>query len=127
MKRFFMLMAAVILSASWANPAQAQLGIGGIGGVSGPLRGTEAPKSQTKLKNQKYTKKAKPKSGRAQAARPSKFSYNYNSLDRFGRKDLSGRPVGGYPAIRGDLESIHVSRGGANGSGAKNPVRKSKK
>ncbi len=63
MKRFFMLMAVVILSTSWASPAQAQLGIGGFGGVSGPLRGIEAAKSQTKLKNQHYTK-ARPKSGR---------------------------------------------------------------
>jgi hypothetical protein len=116
MKRFFMLMAAVILSASWASPAQAQLGIGGFGGVSGPLLGIEAAKSQTKLKNQQYTKKAKPKSRRAQATRPSKSSYNYNSLDRFGRKDLSGHPVSGYPAIRGDIDSMAVSRGGANGS-----------
>ena len=116
MKRFFMLMAAVILSASWASPAQAQLGIGGFGGVSGPLRGIEAAKSQTKLKNQQHTK-ARPKSGRAQAARLSKSLYNYNSVDRFGRADLSGHPVAGYPAIRGDLDSgLNVSRGGASGS-----------
>jgi hypothetical protein len=126
MKRFFMLMAAVILSTSWASPAQAQLGIVGFGGVSGPLRGIEAPKSQTKLKNQQYTK-ARPKSRRAQATRPSKssYNYNYNSLDRFGRVDLSGHPISGYPAIRGNIDSMAVSRGGANGS-SKKPGRRAK-
>jgi hypothetical protein len=123
MKRFFMLVAVVILSASWASPAQAQIGIGGFGGVTDPLSKIEAAKSQTKLRKQEYTK-AKPKAGRAQATRPSKSPYNYNSLDRFGRADLAGKSVAGYPAVRGDLESLHVSRGGANGS--KRAVRRAK-
>src|SRR5947199_4606358 len=86
MKRFFMLVAVVILSASWASPAQAQLGIGGFGGMTEPPNKTEAAKSQTKLRKQESTK-AQPKAGRAQATRPSKsaYNYNYNSLDRFGR------------------------------------------
>ena len=76
MKRFFMLVAVVILSALWASPAQAQLGIGGFGGMTDPLSKIEAARSQMKLRNQQYTK-AKPKAGRAQATRPSKSSYNY--------------------------------------------------
>jgi hypothetical protein len=127
MKRFFMLVAVVILSASWASPAQAQLGTGGLGGVSRPLDQTKAAQGQPKIENQQYLK-AKPKAGRAQAARPfkSSYNYNYNSLDRFGRKDLAGRPVAGYPAIRGDIDSMKVSRGGANGSGARRSARRSK-
>jgi len=120
-----MLLAVVILGASWASPAQAQSGIGGFGSASGPLNSIEAARSQTKLKNQQSTK-AKPKARRAKAARPSMSSYDYNSIDRFGRKDLAGHPVAGYPAIRGDLEKMQVSRGGANGTGAKHPVRRSK-
>jgi len=123
MKRFFMFVAVVILSASWASPLQAQVGIGGFGGVIDPLSQTKAARGQTKPKDKQYTE-AKPKAGRARATRPSKYSYNYNVLDRFGRKDLSGHPVSRYPAIRGDLESMQVSRGGANGS--KRSVRKAK-
>jgi hypothetical protein len=120
-----MLLAIVILSASWASPAQAQSGIGGFGGAPNPRSEIEAARNLIKQRNQQYTK-AKPKAGRAQAARPSVSSYNHNSLDRFGRVDLAGRAVPGYPAIRGNLESINVSRGGANGSGPKRSARRSK-
>ena len=123
MKRFFMLGAVLILGTSWASPAQAQVRIGGFGGVIDPLSQTKAATGQTKPIDQQSTE-AKPKAGRPRATRPSKYSYNHNMLDRFGRKDLSGHPVSRYPAIRGDLESMQVSRGGANGS--KRSVRKAK-
>src|SRR4051812_28235992 len=125
MRRCFMLLAVVILSASWASPAQAQFGIGGFGGAPNPLSEIEAARSLIKQRNQQYTK-AKPRAARAHAARPTTSSYNYNSLDRSGRADLAGRAVPGYPAIRGNLESMHVSRGGANGTSAKRPARRSK-
>jgi hypothetical protein len=125
MKRFFMLVAVVILSASWASPAQAQFGIGGFEGAADPLSQIEAARGLIKQRNQQYTK-AKPNARRTQATRPSKSPSNYNSLDRFGRVDLAGRAVPGYPAIRGNLEGMKVSRGGANGSAAKRPARRSK-
>jgi hypothetical protein len=125
MKRFFMLAAAVILSASWASPGQAQLGIGGFGGALGPLGQIEAARSQLKLKNQQYTK-AKPRAVRRPSARPATSSSHVDSLDRFGRRDLAGRAVAGYPAIRGNLDNMQVSRGGANGTGGRRSARRSK-
>src|SRR6516162_10226898 len=114
MRRCFMLLAVVILSASWASPVQAQLGIGGFGGAPNPLSGIKAARNPIKQRDQQYTK-AKPKAGRKPSARPSTSSSYANSLDRFGRVDLAGRAVPGYPAIRGNLEGMQVSRGGANG------------
>ena len=35
---------------------------------------------------------------------------------------MAGKPIAGYPAIRGDVygpNAAHVSRGGANGQGGK--------
>lgn len=125
MKRFLMLVAVVILCVSWASPAQAQLGIGGIGGESDPLGQIEAARSEAKLRKQQYSK-VKPKAGKGQAARSSVSSYNTNSLDRFGRMDLAGHAVGGYPVVRGNLESTKVSRGGANGKGGRGGGRRSR-
>jgi hypothetical protein len=126
MKRFFMLVAVVILSTSWASPAQAQLGFGGFGGDTDTVSEIEAARSQIKLKNKNYSK-AKPRAGKGLAARPSVSTYNVNSLDRFGRMDLAGRSVSGYPPVRGGINAgLHVSRGGANGTGASRSARRRK-
>jgi len=119
MKRVFLLAAVVIVASTCARPAHAQLGLLNLGtgtGVDTPLDG------QKNLVKKKQSTSLPPPpvagSTRAHSTRPAITP----GLDdhRFGRIDMAGHPIGGYPAIRGSVagpNAAHVSRGGANGSG----------
>ncbi len=121
MKRVFLLAAVVLIASTWASPAHAQLGLLDLGtgtGVGNPLD------SQKNLVKKKQSTSLPPPpvagSTRARSSRPAITP----GLDdhRFGRIDMAGHPIGGYPAIRGNLSgpgATRVSRGGANGKGGK--------
>ena len=121
MKRVFLLTAVMIIASTWARPARAQLGILNLGtntGISNQLD------RQKNLVNKKQTNALPPppvaSSTRAHFSHPTKA--NSSAADRFGRQDLVGHSVSGYPVIRGELNgsgAVHVSRGGANGQGGK--------
>ncbi len=116
MKRVFLLAAVVILASTWARPAHAQLGLLNLGtgtGVGAPLD------SQKNLVKKKHSTSLPPPpvagTSRAHTSRPV-LSRPGVEDHRFGRIDMAGHPVGGYPAIRGDVSGPNagrVSRGGA--------------
>jgi hypothetical protein len=113
MKRSFLLVAVMLLGSAWSPPARAQFGFSGFGAGPDPLSQIETARSQAKQRLQQYAR-VSPGVGRAMTPRSSPGNSAF--LDRFGRMDLSGRPVPGYPVVRGDLNTQHVSRGGANGA-----------
>jgi hypothetical protein len=96
------LAAAMTVAILWCNSASAQYG----GQSHDPNEEIEAARSRQKAQAQKYAR------GSASRARP---TFGGSGADPYGRIDMSGRAVPGYPAIRGDLRSNPVRRGGANG------------
>jgi hypothetical protein len=121
MKRVFLLAAVVIVASTWPRPARAQLGIPNLG------LGTDIgiPRQDQKIQLKQQPKKNTPPPpvvGASRGTSSRSARSNIGSLDRFGRIDMLGKPVKGYPAIRGDLSGptpTNVSRGGANGQGGK--------
>jgi len=115
MKRFIISVAVVILASAWSSPAKAQYGLGGYGSIPDMSAEVDAMRAQQKQEASKYTKSQ----ARASRGAPSRSALgNPGSRDRYGRVDLAGHPVAGYPAVRGDLNGptpSRVSRGGANG------------
>ncbi len=119
MKRVFLLAAVLIVTSTWARPARAQLGIlslGGNTGISNQLA------NQKNLSRKKLTKPLLPPPviGAIKAHGSQPIRGNSAAADRYGRVDLVGHQISGYPAIRGDITSANaatVSRGGANGQG----------
>jgi len=107
MRRHFLFVAVVLVACSWSKPARAQFG--GFGQTADPVAEIEAARAKAKAERSKYAKSA----GGAGAARRSQLGGNFT--DTYGRADLAGHAVPGYPAIRGDLGNARVSRGGANG------------
>jgi len=119
MKRFILSVAVVILASAWPAPAKAQYGMGGFGSISDMGAEVDAMRSQQKLQASKY---AKPQSRASRGAPARSVLSNPASKDKYGRMDLAGHPVAGYPTVRGDLSgpgATHVSRGGANGAGGR--------
>jgi len=120
MKRVFSLAAVVLVASTWASPAHAQLGLLNLGtgtGVGNPL---DVQKNLVKKKQS--TSLPPPPVAGSTRARSSRSTPSLPGLDdhRFGRIDMSGHPIGGYPAIRGNLtgpDAARVNRGGANGTG----------
>jgi len=100
-----LLVAVVLIVSCWSGSARAQYG---FGQGADPNAEIESARNQALQQRQKY---AKP-SG-AGAPRRSPVG---GFLDTYGRADLSGRGVPGYPVVRGDLSRMKVSRGGANGA-----------
>jgi hypothetical protein len=113
MKRLFASLAVVILASAWTGSARAQYGLGGFGATPDMSAEIETQRNALKSQMGKYTKAPRAPSGIAGRARPT----NPAMVDRYGRMDLAGHPVAGYPAVRGDLNAsgVRVSRGGANG------------
>ena len=117
MKRFILSVAVVILASAWPAPAKAQYGFGGFGNIPDMSAEVDAMRSQQKAQASKY---AKPQSRASRGAPARSVLSNPASKDKYGRMDLAGHPVAGYPTVRGDLSgpgATHVSRGGANGAG----------
>jgi len=122
MKRVFLLAAVVIVASTWARPARAQLGLLNLGtgtGISTPL---DSQKNLVK-KKQKTSLPPPPVAGstRAHSSRSARITPGAEDHS-FGRIDLAGKPISGYPAIRGEVSgpnASRVSRGGANGQGGK--------
>ena len=115
MKRFILFVAVVILASAWSSPAKAQYGLGGLGNIPDMSAEVDAMRTEQKQQVSKY---AKPQSRVSRGAPARSSLSNPPSIDRYGRMDLSGHPVSGYPIVRGDLtgpSSPRVSRGGANG------------
>src|SRR5262245_1425673 len=121
MKRYLLLLSFVILVTSWSKPARAQFGIPNFGGVDSASE-SESERSRIKSEQQKYARGA-PRAARPAAPRTNLM--NHNSLDRYGRMDLAGRAVAGYPTVRGNINgpnAARVSRGGANGARKRAPI-----
>jgi hypothetical protein len=122
MKRVFLLAAVVIVASTWARPARAQLGLLNLG--TGTEIGIPLDSQKNLVKKKQSTSLPPPPLARSTRARSSRPALPPPSIDdhRFGRIDMAGHPVGGYPAIRGDVSgpsASRVSRGGANGQGGK--------
>ena len=116
MRRYFLLVAVVLIVSCWTQPARAQYGFN-FGQTADPIAEIEAARNKAKQDRSKYSK---PGGGQA-ATRRGPVGGGFT--DTYGRMDLSGHAVPGYPAIRGDLSHSRVSRGGANGS-ARRPARR---
>jgi hypothetical protein len=116
MRRYILLVAVVMISCL-AQPARAQYGYG-FGQGADPIAEIEAARSKAKQDRTKY---AKPGGAGASATRRAPVGGGF--ADTYGRMDLSGHPVPGYPAVRGDLSHSRVSRGGANGT-SRRPARR---
>jgi hypothetical protein len=117
MKRLFLFAAVAILASTWSRPAFAQYGMGGFGSLTDPNAEIDQQRSTMKSQMGTYARPqaARGRSGYTRLSNPA-------SMDSYGRMDLAGHPVPGYPAVRGDLRgpnATHVSRGGANGRGAR--------
>jgi hypothetical protein len=109
MKRWFLFVGVVLMGSMWSGTARAQYGLGGFGNTADVNQEIDAARSKIRQQMSKY--------GKPQA-RPSRTAVRggTGSADRYGRVDLAGHPVAGYPAVRGDLNAgTSVSRGGANG------------
>jgi len=122
MKRVFLLAAVVIVASTWARPARAQLGLLNLG--TGTGIGTPLDSQKNLVKKKQSTSLPPPPvagSTRAHSSRSARTTpgAEYHS---FGRIDMAGKPISGYPAVRGEVfgpNAPHVSRGGANGQGGK--------
>jgi len=121
MKRVFLL-AAVVIVASWARPARAQLGLLNLGTGTGIGIQLDNQKNLVK-KKQKTSLPPPPVAGstRAHSSRSARITPGAEDHS-FGRIDLAGKPISGYPVIRGEVSgpnASRVSRGGANGQGGR--------
>jgi len=111
------LLAAVVLIVScWTGTARAQYGFG-FGQGSDPSAEIESARKQALQQQQKYAKS----SGAVAPRRP---PVGGGFLDTYGKADLSGHHVPGYPAVRGDLGHMRVTRGGANGAARRSGRRR---
>jgi hypothetical protein len=121
MKRCFLFFAVVLLGTIWSGTARAQ-GFSGFGNTQDVNSEIDAERSKIR---QQIAKNAKPQ---PRPARGTAVRGGTGAADRYGRVDLAGHPVGGYPIIRGDLNGpnggARVSRGGANGSGRRRGSRR---
>lgn len=122
MKRVVLLAAVLIVTSTWARPARAQIGILSLVPNSGIGNRLDNLKNLARTK-QTGSLPLPPVSGSARAhSAIQTFASNSTTADRFGRVDLVGHAISGYPAIRGDLNAANASRvprGGANGTGGK--------
>ena len=115
MRRYILLVAVVLIVSCWTRPARAQYG---FGQTADPIAEIEAARNKAKQDRSKYSKP-----GGGQGA-PRRAPVGGGFTDTFGRTDLSGHAVPGYPAVRGDLSHSRVSRGGANGSARRSARRR---
>jgi hypothetical protein len=109
MRRVILALGAMALTLLWSGTASAQFF--GIQPKDPQAEIETARKKQQELVQRYARQNAARSRSRLGAAR-----------DQYGRMDLSGRPVSGYPSVRGELSgpgASRVSRGGANG-----PVRR---
>jgi hypothetical protein len=97
MKRFISSVAVVILASAWSSPAKAQYGIGGFGEPADMSAEVDAMRAQQKGQANKYTRA--PVRG-ARSAPTRSYLSNATSTDPYGRMDLAGHPVAGYPSVR---------------------------
>jgi hypothetical protein len=109
MRRFVGFVAVSLVLASWSGSARAQYGFA-FGQKSDPNAEIEAARSRAKQQLEKYARPSGP-GARGPAGRQ---AIGGGFRDRFGRWDLAGHPVAGYPTVRGDLDTVQVPRGGAN-------------
>jgi hypothetical protein len=122
MKRVFLLAAVVIVASTWARPARAQLGLLNLG--SGTRIGTQLDNQKNLIKRKQKTSLSPPPVAGSTRAHSSRSALITPGVDdhRFGRIDMAGKPISGYPAIRGEVfgpNAANVSRGGANGQGGR--------
>jgi hypothetical protein len=124
MKRVFLLAAVVIVASTWARPARAQLGLLNLGTGTG----TQLDNQKNMVKKKQSTSLPPPSVASSARAHSSRSALITPGVDdhRFGRIDMAGKPVSGYPAIRGDVSGSNgarVSREGANGQGGRSRRR----
>jgi phage tail tape-measure protein len=116
MKRLSLLAAVVILASLWPKPARAQLGIPNVG--IGLDMGSKIQNQTSQVKQKKRYLPPPPAAGLSRRLPSRSMPSNPGFSDRSGRIDMAGKPVAGYPAVRGSLSGSSapkISRGGANG------------
>ena len=91
MRRYFLLVAVVLIVSCWTQPARAQYGFN-FGQTADPIEEIEAARSRAKQDRSKYSK---PGGGGAGATRRAPIGGGF--ADTYGRMDLSGHPVRGLP------------------------------
>jgi hypothetical protein len=126
MKRVFLLAAVVLVASTWARPARAQIGLLNLG--TGTGIGTQLDNQRNLVKKKQTTSLPPPPVAGSTRAHSSRSALIASGGDdhRFGRIDMAGKPMSGYPAIRGDVSgpnAANVSRGGANGQGRRSRGR----
>ncbi|MGO9922651.1 MAG: hypothetical protein ACLQIB_49145 [Isosphaeraceae bacterium] len=126
MKRVFLLAAVVIVASTWARPARAQLGLLNL--ATGTGIGTRLDDQKNLVKKKQKTSLPPPPVAGSTRAHSSRSALITRGVDdhRFGRIDMAGKPISGYPAIRGEVfgpNATHVTRGGANGQGGRSRRR----
>jgi len=114
MKRVFLLAAVVIVASTWERPARAQFGLIDLGSGTGVGIPRDSQKNLDKKKQS--TSLPPPPVAGSTRAHSGRSGGGYSGIDdhRFGRIDMSGHPVGGYAAIRGETygpNAVHPSRG----------------
>ena len=120
MKHALLFAAVVIVASMWSTPARAQFGFGGLANKN-PVDQIKTDRTTIRGRISEYSHA---QSHQSRISRPRVT--NPASIDEFGRMDLAGRAVPGYPMVRGDLRGhTYVSRGGANGGGRRShPTRR---
>src|SRR5271157_5201459 len=119
LKRVFLL-AAVVVASTWARPARAQLGLLNLGTGTG----IQFDNQKNLVKKKQTTSLPPPPvagSTRAHSSRSARITPGAEDHS-FGRVDMAGKPISGYPVIRGEVSgpnASRVSRGGANGQGGR--------
>lgn len=103
MKRSLLFAAVVFLISAWSTPARAQFGMAGSLANKDPNAQIKTDASTIKGRLSQYSH-APTHHSRITLPKVS----NSASLDAYGRMDLSGRSVSGYPAVR-DMNSNHAS------------------
>ena len=122
MKRVFLLAAVVIVASTWGRPARAQLGLLNL--ATGTGIGTQLDNQKNLVQKKQKTSLPPPPVAGSTRAHSSRSALATPGVDdhRFGRTDMAGHPISGYPAIRGDMSgpnAARVSRGGASGQGGR--------
>src|SRR5271157_4834543 len=110
MKRVFLVTAVVIVASTWGRPARAQLGLLNLG--TGTGIGIPLDSQKNLVKKKQETSLPPPPVAASSRAHSSRSALIAPGIDnhRFGRIDMAGHPISGYPVIRGDVSGPNASR-----------------
>ena len=118
MRRYILLVAVVLVVACWTRPARAQYGFG-FGQTADPIAEIEAAEEQGQAGPHEVLEAGRQGGRVPPAVVPSAADLPTRTV----RMDLSGHPVPGYPAVRGDLNTpgSRARRGQRHGEACRTP------